>query len=79
MTRQINSLRKQVKLTIEDVIVLYIKTDDKVLLGAINDYKNELMKATLANDLVENKSNFDFIENMKVNDSNVEIGIRKID
>ena len=78
LTRQINSRRKQLKLTIHDRVVLYIVSDDKLITDAISIYKNDLLKATSSTELVDNTEDMDNIEEVSIDGSIVSIGMKKI-
>jgi len=51
--RTINQLRKEQKMTIDDKVVVNYKTDSDLLKKVLNDYKEEIKKNVLAEDIVE--------------------------
>jgi len=75
LVRTINTLRKQINLKISDRIVVYYDTTDVVMLDVLEKLKAEIMKDTLADDLIAQR-NPDSVA-MKVNDSEVYFGITK--
>ncbi len=79
LTRQINSLRKQAKLTIHDRVILGVKSEDDLVVSSLNHYKNELLKATLSTELTDAVSDLEHTEEIVANDKAVTIAIKKID
>jgi len=76
LTRQINALRKDTKLTINDQIDLAIITDDKLIQQAVAEYKSELLKATLAQEIVP-ELDAESVE-ISIDEAVVKIAIKKV-
>ena len=77
VVRIIQQYRKDAKLLISDRINLFIRTDDSLLLEAINKHKDYICEQTLAKNLDVNNSswdNIDFSFSTDINNSTVKIG-----
>ncbi len=78
LTRHINSLRKQAKLTINDKVVLSLVADDELVKTALESYKDELKKATLSIDIIQDIDNSSHSQEVNINDKKVVIGIKVV-
>ena len=75
LTRNINSIRKNLGLTINDRVNVFYSTDSPDIKNAIEKFKTALTKSVLANEIVEEENNG---EDVNVNESVVKIFIEKI-
>jgi len=73
LTRIINGMRKEMKLTIQDKIVLEWQTDDALMQNIFENFREELKKNILADEIRPGQGS---MEKIKVNDS--EIGLKVI-
>jgi len=78
LSRHISMLRKSGKLTIADKVDLFYKTDDKLTIQAIKEYKEKLQTDTLCNSITAGESEVSFESQPKVNNSDIWLGINKI-
>ncbi|MFH1405535.1 MAG: isoleucine--tRNA ligase [Patescibacteria group bacterium] len=74
--RRTNAMRKNAGLTIEDRIVLCVKSDEHEIKKALQEHKDVLLAGVLADELVEDVGQ-DNKEEFEVNGSKVEIGFTK--
>lgn len=78
LVRSINNLRKDAGLTIQDRAVIYWQTDDKMTKEVFETMRGEIMKDTLSVDIKEGTdSDIDFKKDVKVNDSQIVLAIKK--
>ena len=79
LIRFINSLRKDLNLSLGDVVNVYYQTKDKNLLKAISEARKEIIKNTLSKDLIETKEKLNKNEqrDLEVNGLKIWIGIKK--
>ncbi|MEA3295571.1 MAG: isoleucine--tRNA ligase [Patescibacteria group bacterium] len=76
--RLINATRKQAKMTIQDRAVVYFETDDKDIKEVIQKYKKDILKAVLADDIIEGiDNNFDFEKQSQINEKKICLAISK--
>ncbi|MDP3043196.1 MAG: class I tRNA ligase family protein, partial [bacterium] len=79
LVRFINGLRKEAGMTIKDRAVIYWQTENKEIKQAIEKYKDEIIKDTLASEMNEGESdNIDLSKKVKVNEMAVWLGVKKI-
>jgi len=78
MTRLINSLRKQAGLTINDQVVLVIETQSEMINKVIDNYADELKKATLANNIEREPVSGEHIKELKIAGEKLSISIKKV-
>ncbi len=74
LVRQINDLRKQNKLTINDRVTLNYFTDSAELKSVIEKFKSEIKKATLSQEVVEADKGG---EEIKIGDYKIKINLAK--
>jgi isoleucyl-tRNA synthetase len=79
LVRFINGLRKEAGMTIKDRAVIYWQSESKEIKQAIEKYKNEIIKDTLASEMNEGESdNIDLSKEVKVNEAAVWLGVKKM-
>jgi len=79
VVRFINALRKNAGLTIQDRVVIYWQSEDEEVKKAIDNYEEDIMKDTLADEMRGGKSeDVDLEKSVKVNGAEVWLGIKKI-
>jgi len=66
VTRTINQMRKEQKLTVQDSIVVAYSTDDDLLQAVFTDYVNEIRKAVLATELKQGSGEGKEIDGRKI-------------
>ena len=77
VVRFINALRKICGLTIKDRITIYWESKSDEIRTAIQNYQNKIMKDTLANGMTEGLRDRAVKKEVKINESNIIIGIVK--
>lgn len=76
--RFINAGRKQIKMTIQDRAVIYFETDDEEIKNAIEKYKKDILKNTIADDIIEGINNSsDFKKESQINEKKISLAITK--
>ena len=79
IVRFINNMRKQAGFTIADRVDIYWQTDDQEIRQAIEKYKNDIIKDTLAGEMNEDKNDqADLSKEIKINGAAAWLGIKKI-
>jgi isoleucyl-tRNA synthetase len=78
LVRLINALRKNAGLTINDRIVIYWQSDGELLVDAIAEHKNDLLKETLADNCYQERVAVDIEKETTVNGQAAWLGIKKI-
>ena len=76
LTRNINSIRKDLGLTINDRVNVFYSTDSSDIKNAVEKFKTALMKSVLANDI--SKKEMEDASEVKINDGSVKIKVEKI-
>lgn len=77
LVRIINNLRKNAGLTIADRVTIYWQSEGVFVVKAIAELGNELMRDTLANAIVNEKTATDIEKDMKVNEETAWLGVKK--
>lgn len=75
LTRTINGLRKDAKLTIDDFIILEYNTNDEQISRVFEKYADELKKSVLAKEISKTKEG---LEKVKINEVEVGLKIKKV-
>jgi len=75
LTRTINGLRKDAKLTISDFISLEYNTEDEQIIRVFDKYAGELKKSVLAKEISKTEEE---LEKVKINDAEIGLKIEKI-
>lgn len=79
LVRFINNMRKDADLSIGDRAIVYFETESEEIKTVVDKFKAEILKDTLANDLVLGVSeDLVFVKDVKVNDEVVKLGIKKV-
>jgi isoleucyl-tRNA synthetase len=78
LVRTINALRKNAGLTINDRIAIYWQSDGELLVDAIAEHKNDLLKETLADNCYQERVAVDIEKETTVNGQTAWLGIKKI-
>jgi len=79
LVRFINNMRKDADLSLGDKAIVYFESGSGEVRTVIDKYKAEILKDTLANDLVFGVGeDLEFIKEVKVNDEVVKLGIKKV-
>jgi isoleucyl-tRNA synthetase len=75
LVRSINAVRKNANLTISDIVPIHFEAGQD-LKEVINSYKNDIMKETLAKDLIEGiPSDLGVVKEVKINGEDMRIGL----
>ncbi|MBN1923890.1 MAG: isoleucine--tRNA ligase [Nanoarchaeota archaeon] len=74
LVRHLNNLRKEMKLTIKDRVILYLKSGDDLINKSFEEHKKSIMKSVQA-DSVKHES-LPKMKEFKINDAKVSAGIR---
>jgi isoleucyl-tRNA synthetase len=79
LIRFINALRKDLNLSLGDIVEVYYQTEEKDLIKAIEEAKKELVKSTLSKDLINKKIKLDkkAQKELEINGLSIWIGIKK--
>ncbi len=79
LIRFINALRKDLNLSLGDIVEVYYQTKDKDLLKAIKEANEELMRSTLSKDLINEEIKLDknAQKELEINGLSIWIGIKK--
>lgn len=78
MVRLVNGMRKNAGLTIEDSVNIYFEGGNDEMKSAIEKYKADIIKDTLAKDLVEGVAEASEVKDVKIEGKEVKLGIKKI-
>lgn len=78
LTRQINALRKKLKLTIKDKIELYVETDSRLVAKTIKSNQEKLCRDTLSDRLVVSKGQVDGEKEVIIDGQKVWLGVKFI-
>ena len=77
IVRLVNGLRKEAGLTIKDAVDIYYETDDEAIKNAIENYKDSILKDTLAISLSAGKKEAESEKKAKVDGKEIWLGIAK--
>jgi len=78
LVRTINQLRKEAKLTIKDKVIVYYQTDSVFIKDVINQFKTDLLKVTLSQDIIEGKKEKSKIcRQVKLNRDDIWLGLQE--
>ncbi|MBT4120906.1 MAG: isoleucine--tRNA ligase [Candidatus Magasanikbacteria bacterium] len=79
IVRAINQMRKEQKLTIEDVVTVEYHVEDELLQAVFEDYAEEIKKQTLARDLIREKILLDESDDVakKIDGKDVLLAVKK--
>jgi isoleucyl-tRNA synthetase len=78
LVRTINNLRKNAGLTIEDRVEIYFETADSRVLQVMNNFREALMRDTLATNIRATKQEVLVAKDVKINSVDVWLGLTKI-
>jgi isoleucyl-tRNA synthetase len=79
IVRFINNMRKKAKMTIQDRILIYWESASEEIEKSINNYKNDIIKETLANDIKREKiRELHLDKDVNLNGIEVWLGIKKL-
>ncbi|MDO8260104.1 MAG: DUF5915 domain-containing protein, partial [Candidatus Magasanikbacteria bacterium] len=79
LVRFINNMRKDADLSLGDKAIVYFETESAELKTVLDKFKTEILKDTLADDLVAGVAeDLEFVKEVKVNDEMIKLGIKKV-
>ncbi len=78
VVRLVNGMRKNTGLTIEDHVNIYFEGGNDEIKSAINKYKEDILKDTLAKDFIEGIDDIEKTKDVKIEGEKVRLGIKKI-
>jgi isoleucyl-tRNA synthetase len=73
IVRSINVIRKEKELSIDDRVLIYYQSPSEKINKAIEDYKAEIIKETLADDILKGETEKD----LKINGGPLSLGVKK--
>jgi isoleucyl-tRNA synthetase len=73
IVRSINVIRKEKELSINDRVLIYYQSPSEKINKAIEDYKDEIIKETLADDILKGETEKD----LKINGGPFSLGVKK--